>query len=68
MFVVRKPLLAACVPTVLFITSGKMISVMILLYSVISTYENITVHEFRLVLECSTAVISIPRMLSLGIY
>jgi len=52
---------------VLFIIAGRKIRMIILLYCTISTYDNITVHEIRLVLACGTAVISVPRILCLRI-
>jgi len=38
-----------------------------LLYCTMSTYDNINVHEIRLVFACGTAVISIPQILCLRI-
>jgi len=54
------PYLQYVFTAVLFVTSGKRNRMTILLYCVISTYD--------MVFVCSTAVISIPQVLSLRIY
>ena len=61
------PYLQYVFTAVLFVASGKKIRMRILLYCTISTYDNITVHEIRLVFACSTVVISVPRILCLRI-
>ena len=62
------PYLQYVFTVVMFVTSRKRVSVTILLYCVISNYENIAGNEVRLVFVCNNAVIAISRMLCPRIY
>jgi len=61
------PYLQYVFTAVLFVTLGKKIRMMILLYDIDLRHDNITVHEIRLVFACSTAIISVPQILYLRI-
>jgi len=63
------PYLQYVFPVVSFTTSAKSLRIMILLYSIISICSMITSLDMnRLVFACNTVVVSIPWVLSFGIY
>jgi len=70
MVVVCKSLLAACIPcgAVHHLWEDDQDYRFVVLCNVDLRYDNITGLKVRLVFVCSTAVISVLRMLSLGIY